>query len=268
MKRSFLLLIPALALAAASRPSRAQDLGWDSVVPGAASPRELIRAQAAPSAPAPAASASGSAAAAPAVSACSDGAELKGRAMEVTLLVKGAAQPLVLKLAYDGCEVEYPRDEPAIPPYARRAYKSADGAVLGVYTGSDRPTSTVSLRLGDGSSAAGLIPPMATAALASGKPIDLGEILLVKTTNGSDGVVIHAQGSIKSVAPAAQASLADDQPVRPDPCPVMFRDYGTNSPSQFAACEDGYGGSHYCLPYSNSPEWYACQVGYSAFTGQ
>jgi len=189
MKRSLLL---SAALVAASAAGAQQSLvGWDSPAAGAPPLLTLVRAQAAPA----------PAAAPKAAASCPDGRALEGRAMKLTLFLSGADKPLVLKLAYDSCALEYPRDEPPAPPYTIRRYKSADGASLGVYSGSDRATSTVSLRLADGASSASMIPALTTAALASGQKQDLGEILLVRLTDGGrDGVVIHARGEITSVA--------------------------------------------------------------------
>lgn len=134
--------------------------------------------------------------------ACPDGRELDGRVLEVTLTFKtGTAR--VLKMSPDRCDVQYPRDEPPMPPYTRRGYKSADGAVLAVYTGSDRPTSTLSLRLADDLNlgSASLIPAFRTDTLASGSSIDLGEVLLVGLDKSSgDGKVIPVKMSIRSVA--------------------------------------------------------------------
>jgi hypothetical protein len=45
------------------------------------------------------------------------------------------------------------------------------------------------------------LPIYANADLASGRDLDLGSIILVKTAPGRDGVVINASGSIKSVPP-------------------------------------------------------------------
>jgi hypothetical protein len=193
MNRSSLLL--AFAVAASAGAARAQ-VQFDSSGTGAFSIRGLIAAQSAPSTPA---AASAAPAAAPNSDSCPDGAALKGREMQVTLDFGGVNKPLVVDFAYDHCQVESPRDEPPVPDYTYRQYKSAKGDVLGVYSSSDRPTSNVSLHLADGRSSASLLPILATRDLASGATLDLGEILLVKATNERDGVVTRAAGSIKSV---------------------------------------------------------------------
>ena len=112
----------------------------------------------------------------------------------------------MLDLAFVRCEVEYPRDEPPALPYAWRSYKTAEGDYLGVYTDLERPgSSTFSLHLADGSSAATLMPIVKTADLASGKTLDLGEILLVGLARGdSAGAVIDAKGSLRSVPVTAR----------------------------------------------------------------
>jgi hypothetical protein len=197
MNKTSLLL--AFAVAALAVGARAQVANWDS--PNLAAPcvGEMTSDQPAPATPAAAPAAQ---AAQDAAISCADGAELEARAIQITLAVKGAGKPLVLDLAFAGCTVEYPRDEPPASPYTRRAYKSAKGDVLGVYSSDGKANSSLSLHLADGSSSASLIPIIATADLASGRTLDLGEVLLVKLTHeGRDGVVIHAATSIKS-APA------------------------------------------------------------------
>jgi len=200
MNRTALLLAFAVAGSAAVADAQVRRVGWDSPDFGTPSVRDLISTQSVPKAPlsqpAPKLAAP---AAAKAAAACPDGAALAGRAMQLTLKIQGTDKPLVLELAYDHCQLEYPRDEPPAPPYTYRAYKTASGDVLGVYSSSDRPASTLSISLADGSTSASLLPILATAELASDQTLDLGEILLVKLTNeGRDGVVIHAAGSIKS----------------------------------------------------------------------
>lgn len=185
----------ALVLAFAALSSFAAALGWDSPDFRTPSVRDLISAESAPKTPA---SAPAPAAPAKAVS-CPDGVELNGRAMQVTLRISGQAAPVVLDLAYARCAEEFPRDEPPAPPYTVRTYKTEKGDSLSVYSSSDRPASTLSLRLADGASSATLMPILATADLASGRTLDLGEVLLVRLTKGgADGVVIHAAASIKS----------------------------------------------------------------------
>ena len=196
MTRTSLLL--AFAVAALAGVARAQVDNWDSGCGDHLSAREQVSAQPAPAVPASAPAARAAQAAQGPEASCADAAELDARAMQVTLDIKGADKPVVLDLAFSGCVVEYPRDEPPAPAYTRRAYKSAKGDVLGVYSSESKTHSSFSLYLADGSSAASLIPIVATADLASGRSLDLGEVLLVKTTNGRDGVVIHASTSITS----------------------------------------------------------------------
>jgi hypothetical protein len=133
---------------------------------------------------------------------CPDGRELDGRALEATVTFAKTGRVLVLALAPQSCAVEDPRDEPFAPPYTRRAYRSADGAALSVYSDATRPTSTLSLSLADGSHSATLIPPVRTDALASGGYADLGQVLLVKLdARGQNGVVIPVKLAIRSLAP-------------------------------------------------------------------
>jgi hypothetical protein len=199
MNRTALLLALAVAASAGLADAQTRRVAWDSPDFGTPSVRDLISAEAAPKMPAAAPAPKRAApAAAQTSAACPNGAALAGRAMRLTLKIQGADQPLAFDLAYDHCQLEYPRDVPPAPPYTYRAYKTSSGDVLGVYSSSDRPASTVSISLADGSSSASLLPILATADLASGKTLDLGEILLVKLTNGRDGVVIHASGSIAS----------------------------------------------------------------------
>jgi hypothetical protein len=133
---------------------------------------------------------------------CRDGGELNDRAMEVTLVYKETGQTQVLSMTMDACDRIIPRaDEEPMPPYTRRTYKTADGAILSVYTGPDRPTATVSLSLPDDSSSASMIPEMSTERLASGDSIELGEVLMVRTGQyGADGAVIPVKMSIRSFA--------------------------------------------------------------------
>ena len=197
MNRTPLLVAFAVAASAGFADAQVRRFDWDSPDLGTPALRELIQSQPAPKAPKSEPSAPSVTKAA---ASCPDGAELAGRAMQLTLNMKGADKPLVFDLAYDACHVEYPRDEPPAPPYTYRAYKSAKGDVLSLYSSSDRATSNVSFHLADGSSSAGGLPIYANADLASGRALDLGNIILVKTAPGRDGVVINAAGSIKSVA--------------------------------------------------------------------
>jgi hypothetical protein len=200
MKRTSLLVAFAVAASAGLAEAQAHRVNWDAPDMGTPSVRELIQSQPAPKSPksAPAAPAAAAAAAKSAAN-CPDAAELAGRAIRLTLNIEGADKPLVFDLAYDACHIEYPRDEPPVPPFTYRSYKTSHGDTLGLYSSSDRPTTNVSFHLADGSSSATLLPIYANADLASGRDLDLGSVLLVKTQPGRDGVVINASGSIKSV---------------------------------------------------------------------
>ncbi|HEX4049074.1 MAG TPA: hypothetical protein VH309_14610 [Elusimicrobiota bacterium] len=195
MNRIPVLAAFAVAALAASASAQARRVGWDSDL-GTPSVRDLIQAEPAPAPPAAAPAAPSSAKAAD----CPDGKELEGRAMRLTLKIKGKDKPLVLELAYVRCEVEFPRDEPPAPDYTFRSYKTAGGDYLGVYTNRESPTSTLSIHLADGSSSATLIPTLRTADLASGRTLGLGEILLVgRAVGDQEGAVIDAVGAIRSV---------------------------------------------------------------------
>jgi hypothetical protein len=193
MNKTSLLL--AFAVASFAGAAHAQVDNWDSPNLAATCVGEMVTGQSAPSTPAaaPAQQADGQRDAS-----CADTPDLDARSMRVTLDAQGDDKPLVLELAFAGCTVEYPRDEPVFPAYTRRTYKTATGDVLNVYS-SEKNNSTFSLYLADGTSSATLINIAATADLISGRPLDMGEILMVKTTNGTDGVVKRAVGSIKSV---------------------------------------------------------------------
>lgn len=197
MKRTALLAALAVAASAAAASAQVRSLGWDSDL-GTPSVRDLISAEPVPAPPAAKPAAPATAAAAD----CPDGKELDGRAMRLTLKIKGTDKPLVLDLAYVRCEVEYPRDEPPAPTYTFRSYRSAGGDYLGVYSNRERPTTTLSIHLADGSASATLIPVLKTADLASGRTLDLGEILLVgRAVGDKEGAVIDAEASIASVKP-------------------------------------------------------------------
>ena len=163
MKKPALLLAFA-ALAASPAAAQARLLNWDSPSLGTPSVRDLVQGQPAPATPlamprAVASSAADNPAPAPK---CPDAPELDGRAMRVTLDVQGRDTPLSLLLSYAACVVEYPRDEPPAAPYTRRTYLSATGDVLNVYSSSEHPTSTVSLKLAD---------PVALIVLAVEEPV-------------------------------------------------------------------------------------------------
>jgi hypothetical protein len=133
---------------------------------------------------------------------CPDGKELDGRSIEATVTFKDTGKSVVLKLSQVSCDVEVSRDEPPASPYTVRAYRSGDGAYLGVYSSADRPTSTISLRLADEASSASMIPAFRTDALASGKDVSLGDVLLVKLDKkGENGVVVPVTLTIRSVTP-------------------------------------------------------------------
>lgn len=134
--------------------------------------------------------------------ACPDGRELDGRPIMAAVTFLDTGKMVFVKLAPVACEVVHPRDEPPMPDFSRRDYESTDGTALSVYTGPDRPTSTISLRLADDASSATLIPAFNTAELASGRSIDLGEVLLVRLNKArTDGTVVRVKLSIRSVAP-------------------------------------------------------------------
>ena len=196
-KTSFLL---AFAVAAFTGVARAQVDNWDSGC-GDLSAREQVSAQPAPSTPASAPAPRAAQTAQEPDATCADAAELDARSMQVTLDINGADKPLVLDYKFAGCVVEYPRDEPVIPPYAHRSYKTANGDYLGIYSGA-KGTSVFSIYLADGSSSATAINVVSNADLLSGRALDLGEYLMVKTDRrhpGQDGVVLRTKGSIQSV---------------------------------------------------------------------
>lgn len=132
---------------------------------------------------------------------CPDGKELDGKAIEATVTFKETGKAVTVKMTPASCAVEYPREEPEGTPYTVRAYRSGDGGGMSVYSSADRPTSTMSLRL-DGADSASLIPAFRNSALASGKDVDLGEVLLVKLDQaGQNGKVIAVRLTIRSSAP-------------------------------------------------------------------
>ncbi|MFI5351090.1 MAG: hypothetical protein ACHQ2Z_16220 [Elusimicrobiota bacterium] len=198
MNKTSLLL--AFAVAAFAGAASAQVANWDS--PNLAAPcvGEMITAQPAPSAPA--------SATAPRTSqeekdaTCADAAALDARSLQVTLEIKGVDQPVVLDYKFAGCVVEYPRDEPPMPAYAHRSYKTDKGDYLGVNSGATKDSSVFSIYLADGSSSATAINVVSNADLLSGRALDLGEYLMVKTDRhhpGQDGVVLRTKGTIQSV---------------------------------------------------------------------
>lgn len=166
---------------------------------GTPSVREFVAGQPVPSTP-KASPAAGGAAASPS---CPDGVEISAREMRLTLAYKGAAKPAVIKFWYAGCEREYPREqEPPSEPYTVRTYLSAMGDALRVYSNSDKPNSTLSIRRADDSSSTTMMPILANADLASGRTLELGEILFVALAKGDKPAsVTSAVGSISSVVP-------------------------------------------------------------------
>ncbi len=133
---------------------------------------------------------------------CPDGKELDGRSIEATIKFKDTGKTVVLKLSQAACDTVVPREEPDSSPFTRRDYRSDDGAGISVYSSPDRPTSTLSLRLADDASSASMIPAFRTDALASGKDVDLGEVLLVRLDkNGGNGTVVPISLSLRSVTP-------------------------------------------------------------------
>ena len=133
--------------------------------------------------------------------ACPYGRELNGRAIELKLTFARTGRTAVLRLMPSGCVKVNPRDdEKPMPPFTQRDYRTPDGVSLQVYTGAHSPTSTASLSLPDGAASASLIPAFRTETLASGEPIDLGEVLLVRLgKGGEDDAVIHADMSIRTL---------------------------------------------------------------------
>jgi hypothetical protein len=133
---------------------------------------------------------------------CPDGKEIEGLSLEASVTFTKTGKTTLIKLAPRACSLEYPRDEPPASPYTTRSFGSDDGASVTVYSSADRPTSTLSIRLGDDSSSATMIPAFRTDALASGKDVDLGEVLLVRLDkNGQNGVVVPVKLTIRSVKP-------------------------------------------------------------------
>lgn len=180
MNRSALLL--AFAVAGAQAASAQVRVNWNEPSMGTPSVREFVAA---------AANAAG----------CVDGPEIAAREMKVTLAYKGADKPVVIDFWYAACEREYPREqEPPSEPYTVRSFLSAKGDVLRVYSNSDRPTSTVAIRRADESSSTTMMPILSDADLASGRTLDLGQILFVGLPKGDKpGTVTSAVGSIASV---------------------------------------------------------------------